>query len=128
MLDRIKAKVSLSVEVLEGDDEGYKFEESNKVVDLTRLTVPGHIVPYDLRLKFITPSCIQPPEEKKEAHWIDMSDYCPSSHGYADEEVPEVIWRFECSKCGRRVFDTDGKPDYIYCPYCGAEMTAKEDS
>ena len=52
--------------------------------------------------------------------WLDYSDYCPSAHGYADEEVPEVRWRFECSKCGNRVFDTEYPPDK--CPSCGSEM------
>ena len=126
MLERIKAKISLRVEVIEGEDKGYTFEESNEVVDLGRLTNPGHIVPYELRLRFLTPSCMHPPKPKEEAYWIDESDYCPSAHGIEDEIIPEVRWRFRCSKCDRRVFDEDARIEYLYCPYCGSEMTSKE--
>lgn len=46
--------------------------------------------------------------------WIGSAD------GYADGELVYDMW--ECSNCG---YDADGaeeKPDWKFCPMCGADM------
>ena len=53
-------------------------------------------------------------EPVKHGIWIGTAD------GYADGELVYDMW--ECSECG---FDADGadeKPDWHYCPNCGAKM------
>ena len=55
-------------------------------------------------------------ESTKHGRWIGISD------GYADGYPVYDEW--ECSVCGT-VFE-DEKPDYKYCPSCGAKMDEVE--
>ena len=56
-------------------------------------------------------------EPVRHGRWIGISD------GYADGYPVYDEW--ECSVCGT-VFE-DEKPDYKYCPFCGAKMDAQEE-
>lgn len=46
--------------------------------------------------------------------WVGTAD------GYADGELVYDIW--ECSECGYDADGADEKPDWNYCPVCGAKM------
>ena len=52
--------------------------------------------------------------ERKKGHYIVNSD------GYADGYPVYDIW--SCSECGCVFEDWDEKPNYNYCPNCGADM------
>ena len=54
----------------------------------------------------------------RHGYWVGTGD------GYADGELVYDMWA--CSECG---FDADGadeKPDWKYCPNCGARMDEEE--
>ena len=59
MIEYTKVRVSLSLEILEGDDRGYYLEEQNKILMLKRNAKDGVIVPYSLTLDFITPNILR---------------------------------------------------------------------
>ena len=46
--------------------------------------------------------------------WVGTAD------GYADGELVYDMW--ECSECGYDADGADEKPDWNYCPNCGADM------
>lgn len=62
------------------------------------------------------PSEMQP---IKRGEWIGSGD------GYADGEIVLDIW--ECSNCGTVMDDWDEKPNYKFCPCCGADMRSDEE-
>lgn len=43
-----------------------------------------------------------------------------TADGYADGELVYDMWH--CSNCGWDVDGADEKPDFQYCPKCGAKM------
>lgn len=43
-----------------------------------------------------------------------------TADGYADGELVYDMWN--CSNCGWDVDGADEKPDFQYCPKCGAKM------
>lgn len=49
----MKAKITLSVELLDGPDAGYIVEERNRVVEVNRL--PYDHRPYQITVEFVTP-------------------------------------------------------------------------
>lgn len=54
----MKARISLSVEIIDGPDKGYTFEENNRIVELSRETYEGEIEfvrPYLVKVAFMTP-------------------------------------------------------------------------
>ena len=56
----------------------------------------------------------------RHGYWVGTGD------GYADGELVYDMWA--CSECG---FDADGadeKPDWKYCPSCGAKMDGGNDN
>lgn len=62
---------------------------------------------------------------------IELVEYAPVAHGrwvgtadgYADGELVYDMW--ECSECGYDADGADEKPDWNYCPNCGAKMDGK---
>ena len=58
MFEYCKVRVSLKLEIIEGDDEGYREEFNNKVLELTRdLSVGDKFVePYYLKVALMTPA------------------------------------------------------------------------
>lgn len=54
-----------------------------------------------------------PSAEPKTAVWVGEGD------GYADGEIVLDTWY--CSNCNY-LYDYDEKPDWNYCPHCGAKM------
>ena len=56
----MKAKVSLRVEILEGEDAGYILEETNRLVDL-QSAAPWNdlITPYRVSVEFVTPDLLR---------------------------------------------------------------------
>lgn len=53
-------------------------------------------------------------EPVKHGRWVGSAD------GYADGELVYDMW--ECSECGYDADGADEKPDWNYCPNCGAKM------
>ena len=53
-------------------------------------------------------------EPVKHGRWIGFGD------GYADGELVYDMW--ECSECSYDADGTDEKPEWNYCPNCGAKM------
>lgn len=53
-------------------------------------------------------------EPVKHGQWIGFGD------GYADGELVYDMW--ECSECGYDADGADEKPNWNYCPNCGARM------
>jgi len=54
----MKAKVNLRVEILDGEDEGYIFEEMNRVIELEDNKyniVSDQIIPHKISVTFVTP-------------------------------------------------------------------------
>lgn len=51
-------------------------------------------------------------------YWVGTAD------GYADGELVYDMW--ECSECGYDADGADEKPDWNYCPNCGAKMDLEE--
>ena len=67
---RMKAKVNLRVEILEGEDAGYVLEETNRLVDLQRGTpYPWYdlIRPYRVCVEFVTPDILREAHNKRGA-------------------------------------------------------------
>lgn len=58
-----------------------------------------------------------PSAEPKTAVWVGEGD------GYFDGEIVLDTWY--CSKCNY-LYDYDEKPDWNYCPNCGAKMEEAE--
>ena len=53
-------------------------------------------------------------EPVKHGQWVGTAD------GYADGELVYDMW--ECSECGYDADGADEKPNWNYCPHCGAKM------
>jgi hypothetical protein len=54
----MKAKVNLRVEILDGEDKGYIFEEMNRVIELEDNKyniVSDQIIPHKISVTFVTP-------------------------------------------------------------------------
>jgi len=54
----MKAKVNLRVEILDGEDEGYIFEEMNRIIELEDNKydiVSDKIIPHKISVTFVTP-------------------------------------------------------------------------
>lgn len=55
----MKAKVNLRVEILDGEDKGYTFEETNRVIELEDNkyddVFPDKIIPHKISVTFVTP-------------------------------------------------------------------------
>ena len=52
--------------------------------------------------------------------WVGTAD------GYADGELVYDMW--ECSECGYDANGADEKPNWNYCPNCGAKMDGGADN
>lgn len=61
----MKAKINLRVEILDGEDEGYIFEEANRVIELE----DDKIIPHKISISFVTPGQFR----KK---WIPLPGSC----------------------------------------------------
>ena len=57
--------------------------------------------------------------EVKKASWYGEAD------GYADGELVYDMW--SCPICGKYFDEWDEKPDWNFCPNCGAEMREETD-
>jgi len=76
----MRAKVNLRVEILDGEDAGYVFEDMNRVVELAdnNCDMYDHIIPHKITVQFVTPDQFRkkwiplPGPGKKEAQ-NDMS-------------------------------------------------------
>lgn len=55
----MKAKISLRVEILEGEDIGYVLEEKNRVVELEERDYSPFINPYKVSVEFVTPNLLR---------------------------------------------------------------------
>lgn len=55
---------------------------------------------------------------------IKRGQWNGSGDGYADGELVLDMW--ECSNCGYEA-DGDEKPDFNFCPCCGADMRSDEE-
>lgn len=53
---------------------------------------------------------------------IKRGEWYGSGDGYADGYLVLDMW--ECTACGY-VADGDEKPDFNFCPHCGADMREK---
>lgn len=54
----MRAKVNLRVEILDGDDAGYIFEDMNRVIELEDNSydvLSDRIIPHKISVKFVTP-------------------------------------------------------------------------
>lgn len=68
----MKAKVSLKVEILDGEDAGYVLEETNRVIyleDGNRDLLDDRIIPHKITVQFVTPDQFR----KK---WIPLPGPC----------------------------------------------------
>lgn len=68
----MRAKVNLRVEILDGEDEGYTFEETNRVIELEdykRDIISDKIIPHKITVQFVTPDQFR----KK---WIPLPGPC----------------------------------------------------
>ena len=52
--------------------------------------------------------------------WVGTAD------GYADGELVYDMW--ECSECGYDADGADEKPNWNFCPNCGADMRERRDN
>lgn len=57
---------------------------------------------------------IDPESLRPKGEWIGSAD------GYADGELVYDMW--ECSECGYDADGADDKPEWNFCPNCGADM------
>ena len=53
------------------------------------------------------------------AEWYGEAD------GYADGELVYDMW--SCPICGKRFEEWEEKPDWNFCPNCGADMREEDD-
>ena len=51
---------------------------------------------------------------------VRRGEWYGEADGYADGELVYDIW--SCPICGKRFDEWDEKPDWNYCPNCGARM------
>ena len=51
---------------------------------------------------------------------VRRGEWYGEAYGYADGELVYDIW--SCPVCGKRFDEWDEKPDWNYCPNCGALM------
>lgn len=71
---------------------------------------------------FISPSAVEkiPAADVRpvvKAEWHGEGD------GYADGKLVYDMWA--CPVCGKRFFEWEEKPDWNFCPNCGADMREK---
>ena len=64
------------------------------------------------------PSAIN--DQKKIGEWIGEAD------GYSDGELVYDTW--SCGCCGKYFPEWDEKPDWNFCPNCGADMRGDKDA
>ena len=55
----MKAKLSFTIEILDGPDAGLQIKNDDRVVELFEPVVPGYIQPYTVQFSFTTPELIQ---------------------------------------------------------------------
>lgn len=68
--------------------------------------------------------------------WDQQKLYLPIEfrevlEGMPPAEVPPIkrgrwIGTWSCSCCGRAFYEWEGKPDWNYCPICGADMRGEQ--
>lgn len=56
--------------------------------------------------------------ERKTGRWIQTEELWTDMYTAKEQGI------YECSRCGEKVI---GKPDWRFCPNCGAEMREGED-
>lgn len=52
-----------------------------------------------------------------------MAVWYGEADGYADGELVYDMW--SCPICGKRFEEWEEKPDWNFCPNCGADMRAE---
>lgn len=55
----MKAKLSFTIEILDGPDAGLQIKNDDRVIELFEPSVPGYIEPYRIQFEFTTPDLIQ---------------------------------------------------------------------
>lgn len=59
-------------------------------------------------------------EPVKPGEWVGTAD------GYAEGELVYDMW--ECSECGYDADGADEKPNWNFCPNCGADMRERKET
>lgn len=75
----MRAKVSIKLEIIEGEDTGYVLEETNHILNLERSRGSGNYIrPYRVTLDFVTPNILREARElEQEAYnWeLEQENY-----------------------------------------------------
>lgn len=114
----MKAKVNLTVEILDGPDKGYIIEEHNKVLNLVRDNTFAKyaIEPYQIHLEFVTPNIFREYHEANDG---------PDPYWKKSTDCEGKTCSYTCSKCG---FEYDGWDQYAFCPGCGKRMNITKET
>ena len=72
MFEFTKVKVSVSLEIIEGEDKGFTFESRNKILELTRDITSDFVEPYYLKLALFTPA-IEREQRRREVARVERA-------------------------------------------------------